>query len=151
VLADKESIATRITSAPHSPLRSSLSDRRAMMRSPLVEPSGLASPSLARPAAVSLRRPYTRFPPLGSVQAGSASGLVGRGGARRFPVSFATGGGAGENLCGLSRCCLKSPRLILSAVRAIVVGMTIKYGLHRFQNCVNVAISDALWNTPYLR
>ncbi|KAK3152881.1 hypothetical protein QOZ80_2BG0164840 [Eleusine coracana subsp. coracana] len=67
------------------------------MSSPSVASSGLASLSLARPAAVSLRRAHARLLPHGRAQAGSVSGLVcrvGRGGARRFPVCSAAGGGA---------------------------------------------------------
>ncbi|TVU32289.1 hypothetical protein EJB05_24013, partial [Eragrostis curvula] len=65
-----------------------------MMSAPSVMPSGLASPSLARPAAGSLRPAHTRLLRHGSAQAGFAVCRVGRGGARRFPVSFAAGGGA---------------------------------------------------------
>lgn len=114
---------------------------RAPMSSPSVVLSGLASPALARPAPGSLPRAHPRLLARCSAQAGSAAGRlcrVRRGGARRFPVCSAAGGGAGENLCGFSRCCLKLPCLILSACCRAIVGRCKYWLLVRFRNCYNV-------------
>ena len=160
-LADKPTrpvpcASTALSPVPRSTskLRSSLGtpggQRRRRMSMASVVSSTRTSPAFARDTAGSCRRACTRHLPLGGVQVPSAGQFAcrfTRSAARRLPVALATGCGAGEVSCLLSRrfrlmfCCV-----ILPATCSLNYVVKLKFGLLCFKKIATKFAFVGQWN-----